>query len=224
MWISRQCYRQVEQLVRRPSRGYTALSIQMAMFDGILISKLKDFVFVYLHKANLLVALESAFMVLLHGWMLACSVPKSCLTLCDQSHTRLPLDSQPTRLLCPWDFPGKNTGLGCHFLLQGIFPIQQSNLYLLHWQADSLPLSHLGSPCRWIWANKCRVANNGKCPTGKFPAKILMLSSFSSYYKQVTFSWSHLCPFSSLTFLHRLSLFCCLRRPPELCWSVVWCF
>ena len=28
---------------------------------------------------------------------------------------------QPTRLLCPWDFPGKNTGVGCHFLLQGIF-------------------------------------------------------------------------------------------------------
>ena len=30
---------------------------------------------------------------------------------------------QPTRLLCPWDFPGKNTGLGCHFLLQKIFPV-----------------------------------------------------------------------------------------------------
>lgn len=42
MRISRQCYRQVEQLVQRPSRGYTALSIQMAVFDGILISKLKE--------------------------------------------------------------------------------------------------------------------------------------------------------------------------------------
>ena len=31
---------------------------------------------------------------------------------------------QLTRLLCPWDFPGKNTGVGCHFLLQGIFPTQ----------------------------------------------------------------------------------------------------
>ena len=29
-----------------------------------------------------------------------------------------------TRLLCPWDFPGKNTAVGCHFLLQGIFPTQ----------------------------------------------------------------------------------------------------
>ena len=54
---------------------------------------------------------------------------------------------KPSRLLCPWDFPGKNIGVGCHFLLQGIFPTQGSNLRLLcllHWQACSLPLSHLG--------------------------------------------------------------------------------
>ena len=31
----------------------------------------------------------------------------------------------PTRLLCPWDFPGKNTGVGCHALLQGVFPAQE---------------------------------------------------------------------------------------------------
>ena len=40
--------------------------------------------------------------------------------------------------------PSKNTGMGCHFLLQEIFPSQGSNphlLYLLHWQADSLPLA-----------------------------------------------------------------------------------
>ena len=53
---------------------------------------------------------------------------------------------KPDRLLCPWDYPGKNTGVGCHFLLQGIFPTQGSNPCLLHWQADSLPLSHLESP------------------------------------------------------------------------------
>ena len=43
------------------------------------------------------------------------------------------------RLLCPWDIPGKNTGVGCHFLLQGIFPTQGSSphlLSLLHWQLD----------------------------------------------------------------------------------------
>ena len=52
---------------------------------------------------------------------------------------------QPSRLLSPWDFPGKNTGVGCYFLLQGIFPTQGSNPCLLHWQADSSPLSELGS-------------------------------------------------------------------------------
>ena len=49
------------------------------------------------------------------------------------------------RLLCPWDFPGKNIGVGCHFLLQGIFPTQRLNLCLLHWQEDSLQVSHLES-------------------------------------------------------------------------------
>jgi len=39
---------------------------------------------------------------------------------------------QPTRLLCPWDFLGKNTGVGCHLLLQGIFLAQGSNSCLLH--------------------------------------------------------------------------------------------
>ena len=43
-------------------------------------------------------------------------------------------------------FPGKNTGVGWHFLLQEVFLTQGSNLVLLHWQVDSLPLSHLGSP------------------------------------------------------------------------------
>ena len=39
---------------------------------------------------------------------------------------------QPTGVLCPWNFPGKDTGVGCHFLLQEIFPTQGSNLGLLH--------------------------------------------------------------------------------------------
>ena len=61
-----------------------------------------------------------------------------CLTLCN------PMNCSPTRLLCLWDSPGKNTGLGCHALLQGISPIQGSNLHLfclLHWQVGSLPLA-----------------------------------------------------------------------------------
>ena len=50
----------------------------------------------------------------------------------------------PTRLLSPWNSSGKNTGVGCHFLLQGIFLTQGSNLRLLcllHWQLGSLPLA-----------------------------------------------------------------------------------
>ena len=38
---------------------------------------------------------------------------------------------QSTRLVCPWDFPHKNTGVGCHFMLLEIFPIQGSNPHLL---------------------------------------------------------------------------------------------
>ena len=44
-----------------------------------------------------------------------CLVAKSCLTFLQ------PYGVQPAGLLCPWDSPGKNTGVGCHFLLQGIF-------------------------------------------------------------------------------------------------------
>ena len=39
---------------------------------------------------------------------------------------------QPVRLLCPWDFPSKNTGVGCQFFLLGIFPDQGWNTHLLH--------------------------------------------------------------------------------------------
>ena len=53
---------------------------------------------------------------------------------------------QPARLLCLRNFSGKNTGVGCHFLLQGIFPTQGSNPCLLQRQVNSLLQSHLGSP------------------------------------------------------------------------------
>ena len=68
-------------------------------------------------------------------WSCCCLVSKSCLTLM-QSHGPL-----PTWFLCPWDFPDKNTRVGCHFLLQGVFLTQGSNPHLLHWatwEAQSL--------------------------------------------------------------------------------------
>ena len=56
-------------------------------------------------------------------------------------------DGLQTRLLCPWDSLGKNTGVGSHALLQASFPTQGSNphlLHLLHWQVGSLPLAPPG--------------------------------------------------------------------------------
>ena len=50
------------------------------------------------------------------------------------------------RLLCPWDSPGKNTGVGCHALLQGIVPTQGSNTGCLHCRWTLCCLSHCGSP------------------------------------------------------------------------------
>ena len=66
-------------------------------------------------------------------------VTQLCLTLCD-------LMDCSHQLLCPWDSPGKNTGVGRHFLLQGIFQTKGSNPHLLHWQVDSLSINHQGSP------------------------------------------------------------------------------
>ena len=74
--------------------------------------------------------------------MCACSVVSSSLQ---------PLGLWPTRLLCPCNSSGKNTGVGCHAPFQKFFPNHRSTpsfLHLLHWQADSLPLSHMGSPSR----------------------------------------------------------------------------
>ena len=57
-----------------------------------------------------------------------------------------------TRLLCPWNFPGKNTGMGSHFPLWGIFPTQGSNPGLLHCRQILYCLSHQGSPriLKWV--------------------------------------------------------------------------
>ena len=64
-----------------------------------------------------------------------------CLTLCD------PVDCCLLGSSVHGDFPSKSTGVGCHTLLQGIFPTQELNsrlLYLLHWQARSLSLAPPG--------------------------------------------------------------------------------
>ena len=70
-----------------------------------------------------------------------CLVVQSCLTLCN------PVDYSPPGPSVHGASPGKKTRVGCHALLQGIFPIQGSNsslLCLLHWEAGSLPLAPPG--------------------------------------------------------------------------------
>ena len=65
---------------------------------------------------------------------------------------------------CPWDFPGKNTGVGCHYLLQGIFLIQGSNLHLLcllHCRQNFYLLSHGGS--RFIMSIIFVTKKTSKC-------------------------------------------------------------
>ena len=52
----------------------------------------------------------------LEKWYMHTKSRKLCLALCD------PMDCSPARLLCPWYIPGKNTGMDCHFLLQGDLP------------------------------------------------------------------------------------------------------
>ena len=52
------------------------------------------------------------------------------------------------RALLSMVFPGKNTEMDCHFLLQGFFPTQRLNLCILPWQVDSPLLHHLGIPLR----------------------------------------------------------------------------
>ena len=77
--------------------------------------------------------------------------------VCAKSLSRVRLSVIPwtkaPRLLCLWDSPDKNTGVGCHSLLQGIFLTQGSNLgllCLLHWQAGSLPLAPPGKPEHYL--------------------------------------------------------------------------
>ena len=85
------------------------------------------------------------------------------MTLCNLS---------PASLLCSWNFLGKNTGVGFHFLFQGIFLTQGSNshfFHLLNWQVVSLPPHHLGCSNRYILLYIKQVANTDLlCSTGNY--------------------------------------------------------
>ena len=65
----------------------------------------------------------------------------------------------PARLLCPWDSPGKNTGVLCHFLLQGIFPTREFKLGLLHYRQILYHFSHQGIEYSWVEEDDPDVLN-----------------------------------------------------------------
>ena len=85
-----------------------------------------------------------------------------CLTLCNPMRVA----SVAARLPCPWNFPGKKTGVGCRLLLQ-IFSTQGPNPLLLrplHWQTDSLLLSHLGNLYKGSVQFSCSVVSDSLWP------------------------------------------------------------
>ena len=95
------------------------------------------------------------------------------------SNSLQPRGLKPTKLLCPWDSPGKNTGAGCHFLFQEIFPALAGRFFLLlsqlgKWlkpspkyhlqlktkedvEGRSLGLHRGGRQFTWRWRSKCLV-------------------------------------------------------------------
>ena len=85
---------------------------------------------------------DGLFCVIL--WVLCYFIYVSAAARCAWSYPTLWDSMYPARLLRPWNLPGKNTGVDCHFLLQWVFPIQALNthpLRFLYWQVDSLPLA-----------------------------------------------------------------------------------
>ena len=74
---------------------------------------------------------------------------------------------QSSWLLCPWDFPGKNTRVGCHFLLQGIFPTQGLNPSLPHCKQILYYLSHHGSKYILDFLTFLMGGNKNICSKGR---------------------------------------------------------
>ena len=123
---------------------------QVHIFMVILQNK-KHFLLYFL-KSEMIVLLSQTLneiaithQVAYHSSSVSCSVVSNSLR---------PHGLQPTWLLCPWNSPGENTGVGCHFLLWAIFRTQGSNLGLLHFRQILYHLSHQGSPWRAILMGK----------------------------------------------------------------------
>ena len=71
-----------------------------------------------------------------------CTLLCVCVCVCTRAVCSVMSDSAISWAVACQASPGKNAGVGCHFLLQEIFLTQGWKLHLLQWQVDSLPLSH----------------------------------------------------------------------------------
>ena len=123
----------------------------MLPFDIISTFLINEFTFSHLHHSRALIhSLGISFKYSLKRLKVTCSIftfyqhTSPCMNAYQVASVMFdslrPYGPLPTRLLYPWDSPGKNTAMGYHALLQGIFPIQGSNppfLCLLHWQVGS---------------------------------------------------------------------------------------
>ena len=113
------------------------------------------YIFIYLMDLDLLVALPPKFFTFYFNVDFINCKKIVCLQIFCSVASVVSNSLRPHGLQAPpcRDFPGKNTGVGCHFLLQGIFLTQELNphlLYLLHWQVGFLPLMPPGKPTRTI--------------------------------------------------------------------------
>ena len=96
--------------------------------------------------------------VIFQGHQTLCFCTLECMLACSVAsvmpNSMRPYGLYPTRLLCPWDSPGKNTGVDCDFHLQDIFPTQGLNPSLLYCRWISLPLSYQRRPLVPLGENK----------------------------------------------------------------------
>ena len=112
-----------------------SLNLGILMYNILLVSGIHDLIFVYIAKwAPQEVSLTSCH----NEKLVKVLVTQLCSTLWDSM-------DYSARQLCPWNSPGKNTGEGCHSLLQGIFPTQGLKLKLLHCRETLYHLGHQGS-------------------------------------------------------------------------------
>ena len=147
------CYKYgnwLETLMKHSKKYYNKGLIKRAAlppFLPICSSILSEYILWSFDKTNLSPLPASPFPARrtnCYLWLYYCSLCAKSLQLCPALCD--PIAWIPSDSLRPWDFPGKNTGVGCHFLLQGSFLTRGLNpclLYLLHWQAGFYHQRHL---------------------------------------------------------------------------------